>query len=112
MKSSKTIVGVDTAKRVFQLYWVEPETGEEMNVRLSRTKFLRHFVNRVPWPGGDGGLQRNPALGAAIAILQTRGPHPSGEDGQSSSFAETRTTRTMPGGSGWRSSSPACAPWR
>ena len=48
MKSSKTIVGVDTAKRVFQLYWVEPETGEEMNVRLSRTKFLRHFVNRVP----------------------------------------------------------------
>ena len=48
MKSSKTIVGVDTAKRVFQLYWVEPETGEEMNVRLSRTKFLRHVVNRVP----------------------------------------------------------------
>ena len=34
-------------------------------------------------PGGDGGLQRNPALGAAIASLRTRDPHPSGEDGQS-----------------------------
>ena len=52
MKSSKTIVGVDTAKRVFQLYWVEPETGEEMNVRLSRTKFLRHLeVDPNRWTG-------------------------------------------------------------
>ena len=48
MKSGKMIVGVDTAKRVFQLYWVEPKTAEEMNVRLSRAKFLRHFANRVP----------------------------------------------------------------
>ena len=47
MESSKTIVGVDTAKRVFQLYWVEQDTGEEHNVRLSRAKFLRHFANRV-----------------------------------------------------------------
>ena len=36
MEISKTIVGVDTAKRVFHLYWVDIETGEEMNVRLSR----------------------------------------------------------------------------
>lgn len=28
MKHSKTIVGVDTAKRVFQLHWVEMETGD------------------------------------------------------------------------------------
>ena len=41
MKSSKMIVGVDTAKRVFQLYRVEPETGGEMNVRLSRAQFLK-----------------------------------------------------------------------
>ena len=46
MNTSKTIVGVDIAKRVFQLYWVEGDTGEEMNVRLGRTKFLRHFANR------------------------------------------------------------------
>ena len=48
MESSRTIVGVDTAKRVFQLYWVEQATGEEQNLRLSRAKFLRHFANRVP----------------------------------------------------------------
>ncbi len=48
MESSKMIVGVDTAKRVFHLYWVDVETGEEMNVKLSRAKFLRHFSNFVP----------------------------------------------------------------
>ena len=45
---SRMIVGVDIAKRVFQLYWVEKDTGEEMNVRLSRAKFLNHFANRAP----------------------------------------------------------------
>ena len=45
---SRLIVGVDIAKRVFQLYWVEKDTGEEMNVRLSRAKFLNHFANRAP----------------------------------------------------------------
>ena len=51
MNISKTIVGVDVAKRVFQLYWVEGDTGEEMSlfhVRLSRAKFLNHFANRMP----------------------------------------------------------------
>ena len=48
MTSSRMIVGVDTAKRVFQLYLVELDTGEEMNVRVSRAKFLEHFANRVP----------------------------------------------------------------
>ena len=27
MKISRTVVGVDTAKRVFQLYWVDMETA-------------------------------------------------------------------------------------
>ena len=48
MKSSKTIMGVDIAKRVFQLYWVDQDTGGEHNMRLSRAKFLRHFANHVP----------------------------------------------------------------
>ena len=34
----RTIVGVDVAKRLFQLGWVELETGEETNVRLIRAK--------------------------------------------------------------------------
>ena len=48
MKTSATVVGVDTAKRVFQLYWVDMETGEIMNLKLSRAKFLEHFANRTP----------------------------------------------------------------
>ena len=28
MQGSRTVVGVDIAKRVFQLYWVDMETGE------------------------------------------------------------------------------------
>lgn len=40
-------VGVDIAKRVFQLHWVEPETGEMVTVQLKREKFLEHFANRA-----------------------------------------------------------------
>ena len=47
MKTSRTVVGVDTAKRVFQLYWVDMETGEIMGLKLTRAKFLEHFANRV-----------------------------------------------------------------
>ena len=31
MKASRSVVGVDTAKRVFQLHWVDMETGEIMD---------------------------------------------------------------------------------
>jgi transposase len=48
MKHSKTIVGVDTAKRVFQLHWVEMETGEMVSLQVKREKFLEHFANRAP----------------------------------------------------------------
>lgn len=43
-----TVVGVDIAKHVFQLYWVDLETGEIFNKKLSREKFLEHFTNRQP----------------------------------------------------------------
>ncbi len=48
MKTNKTIVVVDTAKRVFQLYWVDMETGEIMGLKLTREKFLERFANRAP----------------------------------------------------------------
>ena len=47
MKAIRTVVGVDTAKRVFQLHWVELETGEMVDLRLSRAKLLEHFANRA-----------------------------------------------------------------
>ena len=48
MKTSRTVVGVDTAKRVFQLHWVDMETGEIVDLKLTRAKFLEHFANRMP----------------------------------------------------------------
>jgi len=48
MEISRTVVGVDTAKRVFQLHWVDMETGEIVDLRLTRAKFLEHFANRAP----------------------------------------------------------------
>ena len=47
MQRSRTVVGVDIAKRVFQLHWVDMETGELLDLRLSRAKFLEHFANRA-----------------------------------------------------------------
>ena len=48
MKSNRTVVGVDTAKRVFQLHWVDMDTGEIVDLKLTRTKFLDHFADRAP----------------------------------------------------------------
>ena len=48
MQSSRTVVGVDIAKRVFQLHWVDVETGELADRQLTRAKFLEHFANRAP----------------------------------------------------------------
>ena len=38
----------NAAKRVFQLYWVQLETGEIMDLKLTREKFLEHFATRAP----------------------------------------------------------------
>jgi len=44
----KSVVGVDTAKSVFQLYTVDKETGEVINQQIKRAQFLRWFANRPP----------------------------------------------------------------
>jgi len=46
--SNRTVVGMDTAKRVFQLHWVDMETGEIVEVKLTRAKLLENFANRSP----------------------------------------------------------------
>jgi transposase len=48
MNHSKTVIGVDIAKRVFQLHWVDNETGEMVSLQLKREQFLEHFANRAP----------------------------------------------------------------
>lgn len=45
---NSTVVGIDIAKRVFQLHWVDIETGEIVSLQLKREKFLEHFANRQP----------------------------------------------------------------
>lgn len=46
--TTKTVVGVDTAKNVFQLYTVDMETGEVICKQLKRAQFLLWFSNRAP----------------------------------------------------------------
>lgn len=43
-----TIYGLDIAKRVFQIYWVEPDTGEIVNRRFGKVALIRFFSNRPP----------------------------------------------------------------
>ncbi|KVO82817.1 hypothetical protein BGV60_04550 [Burkholderia ubonensis] len=43
-----TTVGVDIAKNVFQLHWVDAGTGEIVSKQLKRPVFLEYFANREP----------------------------------------------------------------
>jgi transposase len=43
-----TPVGIDIAKSVFQVHYVDEETGEIVNRPIKRAKFLEYFANRTP----------------------------------------------------------------
>jgi transposase len=43
-----TTVGVDVATRIFQVHWVDPETGEVISGQIKCGAFLEHFANRTP----------------------------------------------------------------
>jgi transposase len=43
-----TPVGVDIAKSVIQVHWVDGETGEIINRAIRRHRFLEYFANRTP----------------------------------------------------------------
>jgi transposase len=44
----RTTIGLDLAKRVFQVHTVDASTGEMVRVALKRSQVLRFFVNREP----------------------------------------------------------------
>lgn len=48
MDRTPIVYGVDLAKNVFQMQWVDPETGEMMNRQVKRAGVLAHFANRAP----------------------------------------------------------------
>ena len=54
-----TTYGLDIAKRVFQLYWVEPESGEIHNRKFGRQELLEFFAQR------EAGLIALEACGSA-----------------------------------------------
>lgn len=43
-----TVIGLDIAKRIFQLHSVDPETGELQRFKLQRSELLEHFGNLAP----------------------------------------------------------------
>ena len=43
-----TPVGIDIAKSVFQVHYVDEQTGEVVNRALRRRVFVEHFANRTP----------------------------------------------------------------
>ena len=48
MNSIKNVIGVDIAKQVLQVHWVDAESGEVKSKQIKRDKFLQHFVNLPP----------------------------------------------------------------
>ena len=74
-----TTYGLDLAKRVFQLYWVEPDTGEVINRRFSRNNLIEFLSNR---PTGTVALEacgsahwwarKLQALGHEVMLLHAR----------------------------------------
>ena len=83
MKTNRTVVGVDTAKRVFQLHWIDMETGEIVDLKLTRAKFLEHFANRAPFVvamEACGGTQhwarRLRGLGHEVRLLPAKAVRP------------------------------------
>lgn len=83
MNDTKTIIGVDIAKCVFQVHAVDSGTGELRRVQLKRAKFLEYFANRAPCLIGMeacGGAQhwarRLTAMGHTVKLLPARQVRP------------------------------------
>lgn len=83
MNVSKTVIGIDIAKQVFQLHWVDAESGEIVSLQLKRNQFLEHFANRQPCLIGMeccGGSQhwarQLTAMGHEVKLLPARAVKP------------------------------------
>ena len=76
------VVGVDIAKRVFQLHWVEPETGEIVALQLKREKFFGAFCESFDLFDRHGSMRWIAALGAIAAEARSRSEIAVRADGQ------------------------------
>ena len=94
---NRIVVGVDIAKRVFQLHWVEPQTGEIVALQLKREKFLEHFANRskcligMEACGGSQHWARSlQKLGHEVKLLSARMVKPFAGGGNKNDAADAR----------------------
>ena len=77
-----TTVGVDIAKSVMQLYYIDAETGEIVNKPVKRVAFLEHFANRSPCLigmeacGGSQHWARNPPQTFNTESMAAKTPAP------------------------------------
>ena len=104
--------GLDVAKRVFQMYWVDAQTGEIVNRRFRRDELIRFLAQR---PAGRVALEacgsghwwarKIKAVGHEVVLLHAKFIRPS-------SCRRTRPMRRMRGRSGRRCSSRKCGPWQ
>lgn len=95
-----TVVGVDVAKRVFQLHWVENASGEIVSLKLRREKFLEHFAKRALCVVGMeacGGSQHRARelvkLGHEVKLISARKVNPF-VDGNKNDAADARAIWT------------------
>jgi transposase len=73
------VVGVDIAKYVFQLHWIDPTTGEVVSKRIKREGFLAHFsttsnclIGMEACSGAQHWARRLIAMGHRVRLLPPR----------------------------------------
>ena len=68
-----TTYGLDVAKRVFQMYWVEAQTGEIVNRRFGRDELIRFLAQRPAGSSGIGSVRQRALVGAQDQSAGARG---------------------------------------
>jgi transposase len=78
-----TFVGVDIAKTVFHLHWVDGETGEVVSLQLKRAKFLEHFalptacvIGFEAWRGSQHWARELVKFGHDVRLLPRKAAKP------------------------------------
>lgn len=74
-----TTYGLDVAKRVFQMYWVDSQTGEIVNRRFGRNDLIEFLVKRPPGRvaleacgSGHWWARKIKALGHEVVLLHAK----------------------------------------
>ena len=74
-----TTYGLDVAKRVFQMYWVDAQTGEIVNRRFGRDELIRFLAQRAAGRvaleacgSGHWWARKIKALGHEVVLLHAK----------------------------------------